>query len=84
MDVILGKSFEEIFEDIPVASEVREALVEDKNLFADLLDLVKAFEFQDQEEIEFYQSKYNLDKYRAERAYLDCLYEYDRFLDAIR
>jgi c-di-GMP-related signal transduction protein len=84
MDVILGKSFEEIFEDIPVASEVREALVEGKNLFADLLDLVKAFEFQDQEKIEFYQSKYNLDKYRVERAYLDCLYEYDRFLDAIR
>ena len=84
MDVLLGKSFQEIFEDIPVSPDVAEALIEGKNMFAELLDLVRAFEFQDKEKIDFYVSKYNLNKDRVERIYLEALYEYDRFIEAIR
>jgi Predicted signal transduction protein containing EAL and modified HD-GYP domains len=84
MDVLLGKSFQEIFEDIPVSPDVAEALIEGNNMFAELLDLVRAFEFQDKEKIDFYVSKYNLNKDRVERIYLEALYEYDRFIEAIR
>ncbi len=84
MDVLFGKSFEEIFEDIPVAPEVSEALIEGKNIFAELLDLARAYEFHDREKIDSYVSKHNLNKDRVERAYLEALYEYDRFIEAIR
>ncbi|MGC8677586.1 MAG: EAL and HDOD domain-containing protein [Hydrogenobaculum sp.] len=83
MDVLLGKSFQEIFEDIPVSPEVAEALIEGKNLFAELLDLVRAFEFHDKEKIDFYVSKYNLNKDKVEIIYLKALYEYDRFIEVI-
>jgi len=63
---------------------VAEALIEGKSIFAELLDLVRAFEFQDKEKIDFYVSKYNLNKDRVERIYLEALYEYDRFIEAIR
>ncbi len=84
MDVLFGKSFEELFEDIPVSPEVSQALIEGKNLFAELLDLARAYEFHDRDKIDYYLSKYNLDKNKVERIYLESLYEYDRFIEAIR
>ncbi len=84
IDALFGKSFQEIFEDMPVSPEVSEALIDGKNLFAELLDLARAFEFHDKDKINFYVSKYNLNIDRVERIYLESLYEYDRFIEAIR
>ncbi len=81
MDSLTGMSFEEIFKDIPISEEVSDALIKENNFYAELLNLARAVEFKDEEKQEHY---IQLTKDKIMRAHLESLYEYDRFIDAVK
>lgn len=84
LDIMLDMPFEEIFKDIPVSQEIKDALIKNDNFFAELIDFSRAYEFKDKAKQQYYIKKYELDEFMVERAYLESLYEYDRFIRALR
>lgn len=83
LDIMLDSTFEEIFKDIPVTQEVYDALVNKNNFYAELLDFVRSFEYNDKEKQKYYCEKFNIDENVAARIYFEAIYEYDRFKQAI-
>ncbi len=73
MDSITGAMMSDLLGDIPIADDVKEALLGEQNNFRQLLDFVSNYENGNWEEIYNHLVTYKLDRESVIRLYLECV-----------
>lgn len=83
LDVILQLPLNEAINEVAAASEIREALIENKGQINEVLSLIVAYERADWHNASIVMVRNNVDIDDLSQAFLDSLYWYRQLLDAI-
>ena len=74
LDAISGMDIVDLMKEIPIAEDVKAALVgAEKNAFSELLDFVRAYEEGYWDQIEDCIGQYNCEKSNISKLYLECV-----------
>jgi len=83
LDVILQMPLSKAIDEVAASSEIREALLDNKGQFSDVLKLIFAYEHADWHTTSLIMVKNSIDIEQLTQAFLDSLYWYRQLLDAI-
>jgi len=83
IDAILDESISKIMEQLPLAAEIKTALIEDKGTLADLLHLAKAYERGDWDEESAFERQLNLKGEEIPNLYTEAISWADEQMSAL-
>jgi EAL and modified HD-GYP domain-containing signal transduction protein len=78
MDVLLGRPMEEILEDLPIQTQIKEALLGKPNLFRIVLDLTISYEKANWMDFPFLASQLGIEESEIPELYSDSIEWADR------